>query len=432
MESSDLLIIALGVFAYALFSQRGESGSVTGPMVFTLFGLIVGESVLGLVALPVRNEVINSLSEVTLVLVLFTDAARIDISRLDAHHNLPIRLLAIGLPLTMIFGTVVAYLLFPQIGLWPAAVMAVILSPTDAALGQAVVSNKAVPQRIRQALNVESGLNDGLSFPILLIVLSLALESQGGRGPVEWGMFIAGQILLGPLAGIAVGWGGGWLVEYCARRDWMNRVFLQISVLSFAIIAYGGAELIGGNGFIAAFSAGITVAPRSRKLLDAIEDFGETEGQLLSLIVFLLFGALLLPTAFSHIGWRHVLYAVLSLTVIRMLPVALSLIGTKLLPTTVAFVGFFGPRGLASVLYLLLILEQDSLTGIDDISATVLLTVLLSVLVHGATAAPGARAYGRHLDSMSDENTAPERRPVFPFPTRIGHHREHKQPAEVE
>ncbi|PYE84656.1 cation:proton antiporter [Pseudoroseicyclus aestuarii] len=429
MNPLDLFTLAGAVFLFALISRRGESGSLTGPMVFTLFGLLIGEAGLDLVALPIRNEGINLLAEITLVLALFTDAARIDVTRLTREHDLPFRMLGIGLPLTMILGTLVAWWLFPGLGLWPAAVLGVILAPTDAALGQAVVSNDKVPQRIRQGLNVESGLNDGLAFPVLLIVLSLAFEASETRGATGWGLFVLRQVGFGPLAGLAVGLIGARLVEACARRGWMNETFLQISVLSLALLAWAGAELVEGNGFIAAFAAGAAVASRSRRILDAIEDFGETEGQLLSLIVFLLLGAILLPQALPDLSWRHLVYGALSLTVIRMLPVALSLVGTRMLPATVAFLGWFGPRGLASILYLLLILEGDALPETaTDILPAVLVTVLLSVVLHGASAAPLSRAYGRYIAARPDSGS--EDRPVFPFPTRIRTAREVERRAE--
>ena len=311
-------------------------------------------------------------------------------------------------------------------GLWPAVVLGVILAPTDAALGQAVVSDRRVPQRVRQALNVESGLNDGLAFPALLIAASLAgaeaeaLGAGEARGAAGWAAFAAGQVVLGPLAGVAVGLVGARLAEWAVGRGWMNDVFLRLSTLALALLSYTGAELIEGNGFIAAFVCGLVVGKRSRRLLDGVEDFGETEGQLLTLVVFLLFGAVLLPEMGS-LGWRHLLYAGLSLTVVRMLPVALSLVGTRLAPSTVLFLGWFGPRGLASIIYLLLVLEGGGIDGMAEIESAVLLTIVLSIALHGATAAPLAGAYGRR---MKARDAAPEHRPVFPFPTRMRTSRE--------
>ena len=428
MGMPDLLIIALGVFLYGLFSRWGERGSLTGPMVFTAFGLVTGSAVLGVVSLNVNGAVIHSLAEITLVLVLFTDAARIDVSRLNAEHDVPLRLLGIGLPLTIVFGTVAALLVLPGLDVWQAALLAVILSPTDAALGQAVVNNPAVPVRIRQALNVESGLNDGLAFPVLVIVLSLAVEAEEARGVAAWGLFTAGQVVLGPLAGIGVGAAGAAAVAWAHRRGIMNRVFVQISVLSLAIMAFGTAELIGGNGFIAAFVAGMVVGTRSRVLLDAVEDFGETEGQLLNLVVFMIFGAVLLPVAFAEVGGRHLVYALLSLTVLRMVPVAVSLIGTRLMRRSVLFIGWFGPRGLASLLYVLIISEGAGagLAGLHDVTVTAFLTVALSIVLHGVSAAPLARRYGRSVDGGPASG---ERQSVSPFPTRLRSHHGHRDPA---
>lgn len=422
METADLLIFALGVFLYGLFSRWGERGSLTGPMVFAAFGLVTGSAMLGVVEIAVDGAFLHGLAEITLVLVLFTDAARINVSQLNAEHDVPLRLLGIGLPLTMLLGFGAALLLVPGLELWEAAVLAVILSPTDAALGQAVVSNQAVPQRVRQALNVESGLNDGIAFPVLVIVLSLAIEAESGRGVAAWTLFVVAQLTLGPLAGLVVGRLGAGAVEWACRHKDMNHAFVQISVLSLAIIAFGAAEVMGGNGFIAAFVAGMTVGTSSRKLLDAVDDFGETEGQLLNLVVFMIFGAVLLPLALSAIGPAHVLYALLSLTLIRMVPVALSLMGTRLLPSTVLFLGWFGPRGLASILYVLIINENgETLAGTPDIVAVAFLTVAFSIVLHGVSASPLARLYGRRMAERGGAEA--EHRRVSGFPTRLKHPR---------
>jgi NhaP-type Na+/H+ or K+/H+ antiporter len=422
VEPRDLALLALGVLVFSLGSRRAERGILTAPMSFTLFGLLVSPAVLNLIELPLKNGFVNGLAEITLVLVLFTDASRIDLTRLSRQHTLPIRLLGIGLPLSIALGAAVGIWLFPDIGLWQTAVLGAILAPTDAALGQAVVNNPKVPQRIRQALNVESGLNDGLAFPALLVLLSLAGGAET-RSPGEWGLFIAGQLLLGPLAGFTVGFAGAWLVERMSRGDWMNRTFLQISVLSLAVLAYGTAETIGGNGFIAAFTAGLTVGTRAKVLKQPLEDFGEVEGQLLSLVVFLLFGATMLPRALAELGGAEIAYAALSLTVVRMVPVALALIGTGLAPSSVLFIGWFGPRGLASILYLLLITERGNAGTGEALFAAVVCTVFASVMAHGVSASPGDNAYGNlmHRRRMA-QGDQPEHETVQPFPTRLPHH----------
>lgn len=423
MNIPDLTLVAAAVFAFALVSRRAEAGIVTAPMAFVLFGLLVSPAGLDVVDIPFQTTFMYDLAEITLVLVLFTDAARIDLRRLNAQHNLAMRMLGLGLPLTIVAGAGVALLLFPGMGLWSACLLGVILAPTDAALGQAVVMNERVPQRIRQTLNVESGINDGLAFPALLVFMSLVGLAEESRGLADWLLFIAQQLALGPIAGVAVGLVGGTLVERAVERRWMNHVFVQISALSLALLAFGGAELIGGNGFMAAFCAGLTVATRSRALLDSIEDFGETEGHLLALIVFFLFGATMASQAVAEIRWLDVTYAVASLSVIRMVPVALSLVGGRLYPSTVVFLGWFGPRGLASILYLLLIIEAGDAQVTGDLFATVATTVVLSVLLHGLTASPAAKAYGARMQRLEQARGAgPEHRPAFPFATRFRWH----------
>ncbi|MDT0681509.1 cation:proton antiporter [Roseicyclus sp. F158] len=422
MDTTALLAIAAGILAFALISRRAEAGMVTAPMVFTAFGFVAGSGVLGVIDPQIQSSSLQTFAELTLVVALFTDAARIDLRRLGSEHDVPLRLLGIGLPLTVAAGTGAAMLLFPTLGLWPALLIGVILAPTDAALGQAVVSDARVPQRIRQGLNVESGLNDGIAFPALLFIASFAggaVEDlgvgSGEIGAMGWASFILGQLILGPLVGLGVGLGGTYLITRAHAREWMNEIFLRISTLCLAIIAFTAAELVGGNGFIAAFAGGLIVGTRSRVVLEGVEDFGETEGQLLTLLVFLLFGAVLLPELES-LGLRHVLYAILSLTVLRMVPVALSLVGTRMAPATVLFLGWFGPRGLASILYLLLLTESGAVPGIEEIQRVVFLTVLMSIVLHGAAAAPLAGRYGRWIKTQDD---APEHRPTFPFPVRM-------------
>ena len=416
MTPAILLVIGLGWFAFALLSSRASRSGLTAPMAFTGLGLALGSGLFGAVDVPIEGAFIHDLAEVALAIALFTDASRIDLRRLGREHSLPIRLLAIGLPLTMLAGAGLGWLLFPALGLWGAVVLGIILAPTDAALGQAVVSDANVPQRIRQGLNVESGLNDGLAFPALLIAATLAAE-VANRGAVEWAGFVGTQLLVSPVIGAAVAFAGSWAIARALDHGWMDETFLRVSTLAFPLIAYTGAEAFEGNGFIAAFSCGLVIGTRPRKLLDAIEDFAEAEGQLVTLAVFLAFGAVLLPGFHEGLDWRHVLYAILSLTALRMVPVALALLGSGLRAPTVAFLGWFGPRGLASIIYLLLIVDEYPFNGMADVERTVLVTVLMSIVLHGATAAPFARIYGRW---SKRENASKEAQSVEPFPLPPG------------
>ena len=415
MTETGLAIIALGIIAYGLVSSRLEGSVVTVPMAFVAFGWLAGGGGLGLADISPDHGFIHLFAELTLILVLFSDAARIDLKRLIADHNLPQRMLLIGLPTTVLLGVVAAVAVFPGMTLAEAALIAAILSPTDAALGQAVVSNPAVPVRIRQALNVESGLNDGIVLPLVLVFAIWAAGTAGSGG--DMAVFALKQVTLGPLAGIAIGYAGAWLIDRAAEAEWMSEPFEGITILALALLAFAGAEAVGGNGFIAAFAAGLTFGGRLRHRCKFLFEFMETEGQFLVLLVFLIFGAAMLPEALHALSWQVLLYAVLSLTVVRMAPVALSLSGTGLSPSSKAFLGWFGPRGLASILFALLIVEQYDIAREQEILACIIVTVALSVLLHGLTAAPVAKAYGA---MVARQGECEETKPVSEMPVRHG------------
>jgi NhaP-type Na+/H+ or K+/H+ antiporter len=417
MELLSLAIITAGFLLYSLISGRLRATLITAPMILTAFGVIVGTAGFGIVGINTKHSAIHLVAEFTLILVLFTDAARMDISHLRRDHNLPVRMLLIGLPLTIIGGTLLARLLFPSFQFWEAALLAALLAPTDAALGQAVISAKTVPVRIRQAINVESGLNDGIALPAVLLFAALASAAYDVPEASEWIRFGVLQLTLGPLIGVAVGFVGARLIDRASERGWVETSFQGIAILSLAILIYAAAELIGGNGFIAAFIGGMVFGNTIRHPCTFLFEFMETEGQLLMLITFLIFGAVLLPEGFELINPTVLLYSVLSLTVIRMVPIALSLLGTRLRLPTVLFLGWFGPRGLASILFVLLILEEADVPHYKEILATTVITVALSILLHGVTAAPFARVYGRITSRMGE---CEENEPVVELPLREG------------
>ena len=397
MESVAFTVVALGVLGFGLVSSRVERSVITLPMVFVLFGYAVSHQGLDLVELDLSSHLIHTLAELTLVLVLFADASRIDLNVLRREHNIPMRLLLGGLPLTVVAGALVGVVLFGGFSIWQALVLAIILAPTDAALGQAVVSSDRVPVRIRQALNVESGLNDGVVLPVLLIVLSVACATESIESAAYWLRFVFLQLTIGPLIGALVGFGGAKMVALGVRSGWMSHSFQSLSSLCLALLAFAGAELLGGNGFIAAFCAGLVLGHTEPTINDRLYHFAEAEGQLLILAVFMVFGGVMVPEFLAHLDWRVFLYALLSLTVIRMLPAAVSLLGARLRLETVFFLGWFGPRGLASILFALLVLENSELPGKEQLSAIVMATVALSVFAHGLSAYPATRWYASRL-----------------------------------
>ncbi len=413
MDVTGILAITLALIAFGLISRKIEGSILTGPILFSVFGLIAGPAAFGLIPLQISNEGLHLLAEVTLILVLFSDAANIDLAQLRRDHNLPVRMLLIGMPLTIALGAMVAFLFFDGLGPWEAALLAAILAPTDAALGQAVVSNRLVPVRIRQALNVESGLNDGVALPFILLFAAFASAMHAETNAAEWLVFGAKQVVFGPLAGIAIGYVGAKLVSSCYRRQWMSESAEGMIALGLAFGAFALAEVVHGNGFIAAFVGGLTFGNTLKQKCQFLYEFAESEGQILILLTFTAFGAAMIPQAMAAVTIIHIAFGILVLTVLRMLPIQLSLIGTGIKPVTSTFLGWFGPRGLASILFVLLILEEAELANESTLFAVVIVTVTLSIVLHGMSAGPAARWYGSMSQRMGE---CEENRPVSDEP----------------
>ena len=410
----DLAVLAGVVFVFGLVSRRLEGTVLTAPLVFVAAGVILGPAGLGLVEFKLDDHTVLLLGEITLAIVLFTDAARTNLSTLRQNERLPLRLLGIGMPLTIALGTVVAALLLTDLSFWEAAIVGTVLAPTDAALGQTVVSNPRVPIRVRQALNVEAGLNDGLSVPFLALFLTLAVAEEELQPTSYWIRFALEQVGLGVLVGVGVGLAGGWLLSQASQREWMTDASQRLALLALALIAWTLADQIGGNGFIAAFVGGLVVGPTVERVGEQLMRFTEVEGQLLNLSVFFIFGVFVVGLI-QPLSWEVALYGLLSLTLIRMLPVAASLVGSRLGGVSVLFMGWFGPRGLASiVLGLIVVAEAPLLAGREQIEVVVALTVLLSVLLHGVTAAPLSALYARKVEEMAAD--VPEKREAVEVP----------------
>ncbi len=416
MGLEGIAIVAAAALAFALLSKRLEGSVLTLPIFIVAFGWAIGSGGFGIVALTPSHGSIHILAEITLVLVLFSDASRIDLKRLIADHNLPQRMLLIGMPLTIALGAIAAVLLFRDMSWALAFLLAAILTPTDAALGQSVVSNPVVPVRIRQALNVESGLNDGIALPFVLIFAIWAgAPADATSGATDLAKFAALQVTLGPAAGVAIGYVGAIAIDKASIKHWMTPSFEGIAILSVAALAFTVAELIGGNGFIAAFAGGLVFGATVQERCNFLLEFMETEGQILTLVTFLIFGTAMVPAAIAGFTIEAMLFAVLSLTLVRIIPVQLSLIGTGLSGASTMFLSWFGPRGLASILFALLILEKHPIPGGDAILSSVVLAVLLSVLLHGVSAAPLAAAYSKFVTARGE---CEESKPVSEMPVR--------------
>ncbi len=391
MSASDLALVAALVFAWGMLSARLERFDVTAPITFVLAGVLLTHGPLAPLGFSPSHETVKVLAEITLVLVLFSDASRVGLRDLHADMGLCLRLLGIGLPLTMGLGALLAVALFHGMGIWLALLVGAALAPTDAALGAGMMVNPAVPARIRRLINVESGLNDGIATPVVLVAVAGA-AGTAGIGPGE----AAAELALGVLIGAVVGGAGGFVVKAARRRGWAEGDFAGSAVLALAVCAYACALALHGNGFIAAFVGGIAFGAIGGRRGERLVPFVEETGALVSLLVWLAFGAIAVVPALTGLTWQTVVYAAGSLTLIRMVPVAVALAGARLGGTAIALIGWFGPRGLASVVFALLALEDLGQHAGQAVSV-IGLTVLLSVIVHGATADPLARRYGPRI-----------------------------------
>lgn len=403
-----VIAFAVLLFVFSLVSRKISGTVITAPMIFVAAGMLLSPEGLDLVKISSSSSLVLLVAELALVLTLFSDASKIDLRALLRDEKLPGRLLFIGLPLTIAFGAIGAASILKDVTLAEAGLIGAMLSPTDAGLGQAIVNNTKLPARIREGLNVESGLNDGGSIPVFLFFLILASGETLER-PIGILISLAlQQIGIGILVGAAIGFAGGWISSRSVRAGWMSGLYRKIGFMSLAITAWLVADAVGGSGFIAAFTGGlITRIANNVKLTEEEIILTEAEGSILSLAVFFIFGITVAAKVFT-INWPIFIYAILSLTVIRMIPVAISLIGMKLRTETVLFLGWFGPRGLASVVLLLIAMEEmKGIGGIKTVSLVVITTVFLSIFAHGATAGPGSEWYTRLVATLSSD--APER-----------------------
>ena len=421
MDVVAVALVAAVVVAYGLVSRVVARTWLTAPIVFVGAGLLLGPDVTGLVPLDLGNEPVRVLAELTLVLVLFVDATRIDLRVLRRNRQVPARLLGLGLPLTVVAGTLAGIWLL-DLPFWQAAIVGVALAPTDAALGQAVVTDKHVPVKVRQALNVESGLNDGLAVPLITVALVAAgasVEGLDSAGAGSFGVLVAQAVGLGTVGGIVVGGLLGRVVEVAYRRGTAGPVFRQIAVVGLPLLAWSGTEALGGNGFIAAFVAGCCFGFVARDASDDLLELSEDESTLLTLLTFLVFGGAFVGPVLAFLDLRLVAYVVASLTVVRMVPVLLVTLGLGFQPYTGLFLGWFGPRGLASVVFALGIAEAEGLDDGERLFAIVAATIFASVIVHGLSSAPLAAAYGRMVEHMADDEGTAERAVVEELPVRV-------------
>jgi sodium/hydrogen antiporter len=413
------LVLAGLIGLYALGAARLEYLMVTGPIVFVVLGFVFGPELGSVVDPAIGSEIVRVVTGVTLAMLLFSDASSVNLRALRRDASVLVLLLFVGLPLAVIIGAFSAWLLLPALGLATCALLASILAPTDLSLGLAMFRNPRVPDRVRRTINVESGLNDGVATPVVMLFIGLVI-AESEHDSLQFVVAIE-ELAIGVGIGVAIGLAAGLLMRFSISRKWSSVASRQFAALAFALLAYGGALALEGNGFIAAFVAGITFGAVNHEAATEAVEYVEKTGVLLTLAVWFIFGAAIAPVLLTDgLGWQPIVYALLSLTVVRMLAVALALLRKRLHWSTVLFVGWFGPRGLASVAFLILALQSLSEAGIDTtlLAATAGWTILLSVILHGISAGPVATWYGKKAAGFAPGS--PELEPTTLTKTRHG------------
>jgi NhaP-type Na+/H+ or K+/H+ antiporter len=412
------LVLFFGlVILYTAYSLSLGRFSITMPMVFVFVGALTGAHTLGWVEFNLTASGVEQLTEVTLALLLFADAVTLDFSQVKADAKFPGRLLLIGLPLIILLGGLAAFVLFPGEGIGFALLLGTLLAPTDAALGLPIFNNPRVPVRIRRALNVESGLNDGIASPLVVLFIALVLEGRTNAGDF-WVVTALAEIAIGAGVGLLLGWLGGKLFRRAVENNLTSEAARQIGNPALALMVYFGASALHGNGFVAVFMAGILFGYTTRHLLQDATEYTEISGTLLSLFVWTVFGASLVVPLLQNFNLRAFLFALLSLSVVRMIPVAIAMLGTHLRRDTKLMMGWLGPRGLASVVFMLMAYEAARAAHLatENLLAAAGWTILLSVMLHGFSALPLANWYARRLETANPD--APELVKLPELPTR--------------
>jgi sodium/hydrogen antiporter len=409
-------LISLSFVAFALISHRVEQSFVTGPMIFAALGLLIGPEVIDLIDPSRSANTIDTLLAVTLVIVLFTDASAINSSRWREDAVLAGRLLGIGLPISIGLGWILALLILTDVEVWQAAMLGAMLAPTDAALGKAVVSNPRVPRRIRQALGVESGLNDGIVLPLFVVFFELARAAEESPTALDVVTELLAEVGIALIVGVAVGWLGARLIALATAAEWAAKCWLDIAVVSLAVLSFAIADPLNGSGFIAAWVAGLVFGRARTDANDHIEHLAESVSDAFTMMSFLVFGLLLGP-ALSGLTWRVILYAVLSLTLVRLTAVVIAMLGSGMNRVSLLYLGWFGPRGLATLILAVSVAEVADFVGGPFINQVALVTVALSVIGHGVTAWWGSNSYADWIaahpdsDDMMESMPTPELRP---------------------
>ena len=381
----DAVLIFGGLLTVVAALSGVMRGTVLSASVLSVgLGILLAE--LGVVEVEASDQAIVELVELALILTLFSDGMFVERELLRAHWSPVARALTIAMPITMALLGLAAKALFPQLSWAEALLLAAVLSPTDPVVTSAVVTSKVVPASVRHTLNLESGLNDGLALPFVLFFLVLA--TPGGNAGTEAAK-LAGEAMVGAAIGFGLGALGGRLHPHLPGGGLTQR-YEGIYAIGFALFAFGLADVTFGNGLIAAFVCGIAMAATERDVPQGFVEFAENTSAILQVLTFFVFGALIVATGFDHSVPPLVVFVIFALLVARPAAVLLSFLRTGIPRPQKLFMAWFGPKGVASMLFALFVIKSDvgEANLIFDVAA---IAIIASIVAHGLTDTVGAQ-----------------------------------------
>jgi NhaP-type Na+/H+ or K+/H+ antiporter len=391
MTTNTAFVLTSMVLAYAVVSGLVKKWYLAPALIFVLAGMALGPYGFNLLEGGPNTTTFTVLAQLALTVILFNQAAELKVSAVVRRREVTFRLLVIGIPLAIALGVVTALVVLPVMPLWEAVCLAAIVAPTEVALIDALLEDGRVPERIRHALSTESGFYDGFALAALLAALALASE-HSGDSDVHWGWFLVRTELVSVGVGLVIGAGAGWVIGTSRERGWMNDIWAQLATLAVALVCFQVGEMLHGSGFVAAFAGGLAYAFAARRAGSRPETHvSDAAGQLLELTVFALFGAYAVITGWRDVSWRVVVFAVVALLLVRLIAVWLALIRSDVPPRERLFIGWFGPRGIGTLVLGLLVVERGQIEQESLIIQVVAVTVTLSLVVHSLTVWPGIK-----------------------------------------
>ncbi|MBS2100209.1 cation:proton antiporter [Carboxylicivirga linearis] len=384
----NFAILCIIILIYSLIAGKVEKKPISSAMFFLFVGLVLGPFTIDFFSIKFNEEVYKTLAECALALVLFTDASKANLKTLKGQIAIPYHLLLIGLPITIIFGVLIGKLVFPAMSWIELGILSTILAPTDAALGEPVVNHKSVPAKVREGINVESGLNDGICVPILLLLMSIYKfdANEHVTFGFAFGLFIK-EIGIGVLVGATLAYLGSLVIKHGLTKQWIESAWKPSIVIVMALTCFSLAQTLDGSGFIATFVGGLIFNRALKNHKSTMLTGALGVGKILNAVVWIVFGSVITAEILPLLTLPIILYSILSLTVIRILPVLLCLLNNKISGYSKLFIAWFGPRGLASIVFAAMVFEGDLAYG-NTIVLTACCTILISVFVHGISAEP--------------------------------------------